>query len=191
MEGSIVLTQTAFEMLAAAVIVEENGWVSADGWEKLPASDRIRLLFVWAGLPLEIPASHLELKALAAGRNWEDATQAMTGIRNPLTHPTAKSRRHLRNYPLEARSEAWNLGLWFLELCLLRLCDYRGTYGCRLANRFTGQVVPVPWAASRPTPAAAPAGPRCLRCRRQIDNATSATIAAAVAYRTSSPRHCR
>ena len=161
MEGSIVLTQTAFEMLAAAVIVEENGWVSTDGWEKLPAADRIRLMFGWAALPLEIPANQTELKKLAAELNWKDAPQAMTEMRNPLTHPTPKNRRRLGGYPLDARSEAWNLGLWFLELCVLRLCEYRGTYGCRLATRYAGEVVPVPWAASRPTPAAAgPAVPR-------------------------------
>ena len=41
-EGSIVLTQTAFELLASAVLVENENyrWLSADGYERLAASDR-------------------------------------------------------------------------------------------------------------------------------------------------------
>jgi hypothetical protein len=144
-EGSLVLAQAAFEMLASAIVVEEKEWVSADAFEKLPAADRIRLLFVWAGVPLSIPASQPELTALAKELNWTDAPQALTEIRNPLTHPTPKNRKRFRNYPPAARSEAWNLALWFLEMCLLRMCDYNGTYGCRLAMRYVGNVDPVPW----------------------------------------------
>ena len=144
-EGSLVLTQAAFEMLASAIVVEENGWVSVDAFEKLPAADRIRLLFVWAGVPLAIPASQTELIALAKARNWVDSPQALTEIRNPLTHPTPKNRERFRNYPPVARSEAWNLALWFLEMCLLRMCGYNGNYGCRLSMRYAGNVDPVPW----------------------------------------------
>lgn len=144
-EGSLVLAQAAFEMLASAIVVDEKGWVSVDAFEKLPAADRIRLLFVWAGVPLTIPSSQTELIALARGRNWVDSPQAITEIRNPLTHPTPKNRERFRNYSPAARTEAWNLALWFLEMCLLRMCDYNGTYGCRLAMRYLGNVDPVPW----------------------------------------------
>jgi hypothetical protein len=145
-DGSIILIQAAFEMMASAVVVVQNQWVSTGAFENgLPAADRIRLLFVWAGIPFEIPPSLTDLKTLARGRNWGDVSQALTEIRNPLTHPTPKNRDRFRNYPMGARVDAWTLGLWLLELCLLRLCDYNGTYGCRLAPRYAGEVQPVPW----------------------------------------------
>lgn len=144
-EGSLVLLQAAFEMLASAIVVEEKGWVSADAFAKLPAADRIRLLFVWAGVPLAIPPSQTALTDLAKARNWVDSPQVLTEIRNPLTHPTPKNRERFRNYPPAARTEAWKLALWFLEMCLLRMCSYNGTYGSRLIARNAGDVDPVPW----------------------------------------------
>jgi hypothetical protein len=45
-EGSIVLTQTAFELLASAVLTDHNGCLSQEGYDKIAAADRIRLLFL-------------------------------------------------------------------------------------------------------------------------------------------------
>lgn len=41
----------------------------------------------------------------------------------------------------------WSLGLWALELCLLRLFGYRGKYSNRITQRYTGEVEDVPWAS--------------------------------------------
>lgn len=147
-EGALVLAQAAFEMLASAIVVEDMGWISPDAFEKLPAADRIRLLFVWAGVPLAIPACQTELSALANARDWADLPQALTQIRNPLTHPTPKNRDRFRSYPPGARTEAWNLALWFMEMCLLRRCGYDGTYGSRLRMRNAAEVELVPWATT-------------------------------------------
>ncbi len=145
-EGSIILTQTAFELLASAVLVENYGWLSNDGYEKLAAADRIRLLFLWAGIPTAIPAELDELAKLAAADNWPDTSTAMTMIRNTITHPTKKNREKFGRHSTKARIDTWELGLWNLELCLLRLFDYSGTYGNRITQRFQGEVSPVPWA---------------------------------------------
>jgi hypothetical protein len=150
-EGSIVLTQTAFELLSSAVLVENYGWLSSDGYEKLSAADRIRLLFLWAEIPIAIPGELLELTKLAKADNWPDTSTAMTMIRNTITHPTRKNREKFGKHPVGARSDAWNLGLWNLELCLLRLFEYSDTYGSRLKLRYSGEVEPVPWATSGAT----------------------------------------
>ena len=63
-----------------------------------------------------------------------DTAAAMTTIRNTITHPTRKNREKFGTHPSEARTETWNLGLWALELCLLRMFDYNGTYACRLRH---------------------------------------------------------
>ncbi len=144
-EGSIILTQTAFELLASAVLVENHGWLSTEGYEKLSAADRIRLLFLWAGIPITIPGSLGPLNALAKSDNWPDTSTAMTMIRNTITHPTRKNRDKFGRHPSEARNQAWWLGLWNLELCLLRLFEYRGTYGNRITRTMAGEVEFVPW----------------------------------------------
>jgi hypothetical protein len=144
-EGSIVLTQTAFELLSSAVLVDSHGWLSTDGYEKLPAADRIRLLFQWASIPVGIPPTMAELTAAAKADNWHDIPAAMTMVRNTITHPTKKNREKYQKHPNEVRTAVWWLGLWALELCLLRLFGYSGHYGNRITQRYVGEVENVPW----------------------------------------------
>ena len=67
---------------------------------------------------------------------------ALTEIRNTLVHPEHKKRGQFR----KAYFEAWNLGLWYLEMSILAVCKYQGTYGNRLkSGRYIGQVEEVPW----------------------------------------------
>lgn len=44
-----------------------------------------------------------------------------------------------------AYHEAWNLGLWYLEMGILAVCGYSGTYGNRLKQRWIGQSENVAW----------------------------------------------
>jgi len=149
-EGSIVLTQTAFELLASAILVENYAWLSTDGYEKLAAADRIRLLFLWSGIPTTIPAELKDLTRAAKADNWPDTPTAMTMVRNTITHPTRKNREKFGKQPKGVRADVWSLGLLYLELCLLRLFEYRGTYASRITQKHAGEVVPVPWAAHSP-----------------------------------------
>jgi hypothetical protein len=153
-EGSIVLTQTAFELLGSAVLVDHHGWLSTRGYEeKLEASDRVRLLFLWAGIPTEIPSELGDLVKLAKAyeefmiNKRPDSAAAMTTIRNTITHSTRKNREKFRKHSDEARRDAWILGLRNLELCLLRLFNHQGTYANRIRQKHAGDVEPVPWAA--------------------------------------------
>jgi hypothetical protein len=45
----------------------------------------------------------------------------------------------------DAYYDAWNLGLWYLEMSILAICGYYGTYGNRLKQRHVGEVENVPW----------------------------------------------
>ena len=138
-EGSIVLTQTAFELLASAVLTEHYGWLNQDTFDKIAAADRIRLLFLWAGIPTKIPD---ELKGLITlAKSFEDfminkipdSASSMTAIRNTITHPTSKNRlKFFKQHSAEARYDCYVLGLRNLELLLLKLFEHSGTYS--LAN---------------------------------------------------------
>ena len=108
-EGFIVLTQTAFELLASAILVDRKGWLSQEGLDKLAAADRIRLLFLWAGIATGIPSELDDLVKLA--KSYEDfmvnkipdASAAMTVIRNTITHPTRKNREKFGKHSDEGR----------------------------------------------------------------------------------------
>lgn len=146
MEGSIVQTQTAFELLSSVVLVEQKTWLSTGGYEKLPAADRIRLLLHWAGIPTDIPTALSALYCRASSENWGDTAEAMTAIRNMITHPTKRNRNKFAANSFQTRLDIWNLGLWNLELCLLRLFGYNGVYANRLTHKWGGQTEIVPWA---------------------------------------------
>jgi hypothetical protein len=155
-EGAIVLTQTAFELLSSFILVEQERWLAAEPCKNLPAADRIRLLFRWAGIPTAIPGELTDLTKLAKAHEefmldkQPDVACAMVAIRNKITHPTRKNRAKFGKHSADATGDTWSLGLWCLELCLLRLFGYCGSYGSRLKTRYLGQVVQVPWADPNP-----------------------------------------
>jgi len=144
-DAGMILSQTAIELLAYTYAVETKKLVTSRGFRQLWASDKFRLLFSSLDLPLGIPSELKKLTELAKSLNWIDAPQALTEMRNELIHPEPKEKGRFN----EARFEAWNLGLWYIEMVLLRLCGYEGTYGNRLnRGRWVGQVESVPWCES-------------------------------------------
>ena len=147
-EGAIVLQQAAFELLAWTLLVEERKVLSDDGAQKLPASDRIRLMLSTCGIPLGIPSDLDDLLKVAKAENWQDGPHATTEIRNALVHASPKKRARIFGHGHGPRTDAWTLGQWYLELILLRLFDYTGHYSNRLRRgAWQGtEVEPVPWA---------------------------------------------
>jgi hypothetical protein len=156
-DAGIILAQAALELLAYAYVVEDTGLLSAKGFKDLWASDKLRLLFVSKGIPTNIPAECKQMIALTrgkkAGLDWKDLPHALTEIRNSLVHPDHKHRHKLGT----AYVDAWKASLWVLELAILGICGYVGTYSNRLKHRMAGSVEDVPWSGS--------AGPRSTRGR--------------------------
>jgi hypothetical protein len=147
-EGGTILAQAAFELLAWTLLVEDQRVLSEDGYQKLPASDKLRLLLSSCGIPPTIPSSMCALAKAAGAHTWVDGPQAITEVRNALVHASPKKRKKVFGGDADARCDAWWLGLWWLELVLLRLFDYQGKYSNRLIrDGWKGEEVePVPWA---------------------------------------------
>lgn len=124
-DGAIVLEQAALELLAWSLLAGET--LSHDSFQRLSAADRIRRLLSHFEIPLVIPKHMTSLTALATRRNWIDGPQAFTAIRNAIVHPPRSPQRALLDSPLII-NEAWNLGLQYLELVLLRFFDYPYAY---------------------------------------------------------------
>jgi len=145
-DAGIILTQSAIERLSYEFAVKERILLTPKGFKDLWASDKFRLLFSSLNVPIRIPDSTSELVRLAKLFKWEDAPQALTEVRNSLVHPEHKKRGLLD----AAYFEAWNLGLWFLEMGILAICGFSDTYGNRLKQKWVGQVENVPWQNSSP-----------------------------------------
>jgi hypothetical protein len=139
--GAIVLVQSALEMLAWEY-VNDSRMPKLGGQSRQQASDKIRGLLQWAGIPTAVPA---ELISLATAHHWNDVVHALTDVRNAIVHPEP---RHEALRTEEVVWECWRLSLELLELVILRLCDYRGNFYSRVrANRLAAEVSRVPWLA--------------------------------------------
>lgn len=148
MEAALVLAYIALEMLASVVCVERQKFVSASGFAQLPGADKIRILLRESGISLILPSELRHLPKIAAEYNWDDGPQAISELRNAITHQTEKKRIKLATVSGSARHEAWQLALHYTELVLLRLFDYNGSYVNRHKARVAGEVESVPWVAT-------------------------------------------
>ncbi|WP_041233024.1 hypothetical protein [Cylindrospermum stagnale] len=79
--------------------------------------------------------------------NVLDGVQALTEIRNAIVHSNPKKRQKVLNRAFEEQREAYELGLWYLELILLNLFEYKGEYWNRIAKkqRYEDYIENVPW----------------------------------------------
>ncbi|NJN72583.1 MAG: hypothetical protein HC799_07090 [Limnothrix sp. RL_2_0] len=146
-EQGIMMSQSTFELLAWLTLTQHNFIISEQTLDKLPAHDLLRLLFSWHNIPTDMPPIDnmtmlQSLQKLSAANNYSDSPECITQIRNRITHPKRKNKSEKKNktsllkYSFAERIETWDLCLWYLEMCLLKLFDYQGIYRNRL--RFTG-----------------------------------------------------
>jgi hypothetical protein len=142
-DAGIILTQTGIERLSYEFSVKDRQLHTVKKFKSLRASDKFRLLFSSVNIPLNIPGATAELQRLATNSqiSWIDAPHALSEIRNSLVHPE----HNRRGQVYSAYYEAWNLGLWYLEMSILAICGYSGIYGNRLTQKRVGQVEDVPW----------------------------------------------
>ncbi|MEE8250235.1 MAG: hypothetical protein V3R24_00710 [Gemmatimonadales bacterium] len=145
LEGALVLGQVALELLGSACCVELNPIVSAGGFARLPASDRIRLLLSFAKIPLRLPVELKTLCDVACANDWADGPEAIVAIRNAVVHRTATKIKLLSDVSGRARYDAWLLTIHYIELCILHLIRYNGPVANRISAQMLGQVESVPW----------------------------------------------
>ena len=150
-EGSLILQQAALEALAWFVIVQDRKLCSADGFEKLPASDKIRWLTSLYLIPTVIPAHFAELVSYAKAYNLnEDLPVVLVDARNALIHGSPKKVERLfaRHRGDDERTQLWYLIGGLLEQVVLAIAGYRG----KILRRDTDAVLAVsavkqvPWA---------------------------------------------
>jgi hypothetical protein len=145
-ESSIALAQLALESLAYAHLIIAGHDPSAWG-RYVHANVTLRRLLQLLHVPIRIPNQVRSLRHLRPAR-WSvqdpwDGPSAVTFLRNDAMHGERGSPRPTgRNW-----FDGWQLGCWYVEMTVLALCGYRGTYVSRLSSdSLRATVHRVPWA---------------------------------------------
>jgi hypothetical protein len=127
-DGGLILTQAALERLSH----QEEG----------NTGEKIAVAIEKLGIPRDIPPSCSELLGLQPKvqtqkkESLTNGPRALVRIRNDIVHPE----QTYNNISPKAYYEAWNLGQWYIESILLKLCEYSGEYGHRITRKWRGEV---------------------------------------------------
>lgn len=140
-EGSIIMAQTALELIYNWWIVEDKKLIIGEDSKKLSASNKIRLLLSQLNIVSSNPESFNSLEELVGKNNVDDAPEAMVFIRNAIVHSNKNKRTRLLTIASDAKNEALQLSIWYIEMALLRILEFDGKY----ADRITKKTNYVPW----------------------------------------------
>jgi hypothetical protein len=146
MEGAIILSLTALDLLGGLVVVEREGAMNDRMYDKLSAKDKLSALLGVLKVPSAIPVKLTDLAAFAAANSWTIASEALAEIRHGYVHSNKKLRQVVLSAPNLAVFQAWQLSLWYQEPALLYLLGHKGEYRNRLTPESLGEVEKVPWA---------------------------------------------
>lgn len=149
-EGSIVLIQTALELLAWVYLVEDRATKQHSNTKfnkKMSAAQRIRDLMSTLDVPIDIPSELSNLLSAASLLEATDGPEAVVKLRNAIVHPKRSKRKLTQQASVSARMEARELGLWYVEMALLRIFGYEGQYYQRFLGGYSDDKrAQVPWA---------------------------------------------
>ena len=135
LDVSIILNQSVLELLTTLTLGEKG---NTGGMGK-----RIANMLRQQKIPLQIPDYCKGLITLAEKYGFEHGPHTIVEIRNSMVH----SKSTLQINSLDVYHEAKHLGLWYVELLLLRMFEYTGEYACRLTDvQVTGATESLPWA---------------------------------------------
>ncbi|MGA8221780.1 MAG: hypothetical protein WB780_09010 [Candidatus Acidiferrales bacterium] len=147
-EKSIVLMQAALELFAWVRLVEEKKVLTVKDWKDKsnPFSSKLRSLLSQSSIPISIPPDLSGLSTYCSANQIPDGPEGFTSIRNALVHPSPAKRARLKTHP-RALMDTWFLASWYLDLCMLNACGYKGRYSNRTArSKWAGdEVEAVPW----------------------------------------------
>lgn len=146
MEGAIILGLTALELLGALVVVDITGRLTPAKYDRLSAAAKLSNLLAALNISAAFPDRVQDLAAFADVQRWPDAATALAEIRHGYVHSNPRRRATVLSASNRATFGAWQLSLWYQELALLRLLNFRGEYRNRMTAEWVGQVERVPWA---------------------------------------------
>jgi len=150
----ISLTANALELLFNYLIVEKKKIIAGKDVENLQASNKIRLVLSQLGLENHIPDSFSAIrncKNSIPEFRGADAPELFTQIRNIIVHGQFEKRKKLAAIPADVLWEMLSLSIWYVELSILYVLDYQGSYRNRTLDvQYVGEGEEnVPWYRER------------------------------------------
>ncbi|MDR6808833.1 hypothetical protein J2Y45_006045 [Dyadobacter sp. BE34] len=140
LEGSTILVQAALETICNWLIIEKLGIIRGQEAKNLSAQNKVRILCSTVGLSLDIPTELKNLKNEKKTKTGKepkfiDGPEALTEIRNALTHGNTQKYSSLTELSLQSIFEAKQLGLWYVEVALLYAFNHRDIYFNRITKK--------------------------------------------------------
>lgn len=131
-EGSIVLIQNALELLFHWLIAEKKNYVNQSDADNISASVKIGFLLSNYNIKSTIPDELIDLKKFAKQNSITNGPDSFIRIRNCIVHPSKKKRKTLLEIEHKAKFDALNLGIWYVEVIILKHLKFKGA----IQNRF-------------------------------------------------------
>jgi hypothetical protein len=147
-EGSIIMAQTALELIYNWLLIEKNGLLVGRDSENINAANKIRLLLSHLKIDNNVPEAFNELQELVdSSTEYVDAPDVVVQIRNAIIHSQIEKRKKISALPFQTKYQALQLCIWYIEMSLLFILKYKGKY----TNRCSKELYPgdreinVPW----------------------------------------------
>ncbi|MCP1381768.1 HEPN domain-containing protein [Runella salmonicolor] len=128
-DGSIIMAQTALELIYNWLIIEKKGLLLGNDAENIAAANKIRLLLSQLNINNNIPFSFTNLQSyLSSNKEAKDAPDAIVQIRNSIVHSQAEKRKKLALIDNNTLYETLQLCLWYIEMSILYILEFNGKY---------------------------------------------------------------
>jgi len=149
-EGSIIMTQTALELLYNWWIIESKKMIVGKDSENINAANKIRLLLSQLDISHSVPLAFTHLQQFVdENENITDAPEAIVQIRNAIVHSQHEKRKKLDSIHYMAKHEALQLSIWYIEMTLLKILDFDEKYFNRCSRKMWASEAEVfpPWSS--------------------------------------------
>lgn len=147
-EGSIIMSQTALELLYNWWVIESKKMIVGKDSENINAANKIRLLLSQLDISHAVPAAFTHLQQFVdENENITDAPEAVVQIRNAIVHSQQEKRKKLDSIHYMVKHEALQLSIWYIEMTLLKILDFDEKYFNRCSKKMWASEAEVfpPW----------------------------------------------
>src|SRR5699024_9175145 len=132
LEGSLIMAQTALELLYNWLIVENKKLILGEDAKKISAASKLRLLVSQLSIKdKSVPSEFSSLEEYRRTYSCIDVIEAVVQIRNAIIHFQQKKRKKLDKISVKTLSEAVQLCLWYIELSILYSLKFKDEYSSR------------------------------------------------------------
>ncbi|MFS0672579.1 MULTISPECIES: hypothetical protein [Ornithinibacillus] len=132
LENRITNIQIALELISKLYLVDDMKELSNRKFKGKDTTEKLEHLFISMGINLDSLFDYIKRKNL----DTDNPVEFLVKVRNSIVHPKKKVMLSYENL-----SCAYHIGIWMLEMCVLRLLNYSGRYNNRLSkNKWHGDV---------------------------------------------------